>query len=259
MNTGKKIALPQKLWIMVKSLYITIKYSILSIYTAKTGKGRQAMDEVIHQWAKQLLDAVGVRYQVIDLDDLQFQPGTPYIIMSNHASLYDIPLIFMTLPNRSIRMIAKKELFRVPLWGDAMRRSEFVAIDRQDSAQALKDLQVVKTNMENGIIPWIAPEGTRSRHGKLNPFKKGGFMLALQTGATIIPVGIRGAGHILPPDTWDFHYGQTVEIYIGQPIDAKQYTIRTRMALLAAVRQEIEKACGEVEETSQPPTENTDA
>ncbi|MFT3741684.1 MAG: lysophospholipid acyltransferase family protein [Gammaproteobacteria bacterium] len=225
---------------MLKSLYLTAKYSVLAIYQSRKGN-RAATDKVIHDWARGLLETVKVKYQVFGLQSLQLEPGKPYIIMSNHASLYDIPLIFMALPNQSIRMIAKKELFKVPLWGKAMQQSEFVAIDRDNSTQAMKDLEMVKEKMRSGIIPWIAPEGTRTRHGKMNPFKKGGFMLAIQTQATIIPVGIRGAANILPADTWNFQPNQTVEIHIGQPIDASSYTIRMRMALLNAVKDSIEQ------------------
>jgi 1-acyl-sn-glycerol-3-phosphate acyltransferase len=161
--------------------------------------------------------------------------------MSNHASLYDIPLIYAALPG-SIRMIAKKELFRIPLWGYTTKKIEVLSIDRSNSAQAKLDLNYAKEKMRSGIVLWIAPEGTRSRHGKLNSFKKGGFILALETGATIIPVGIRGSDKILPPGTWHFGLNQKVEIHIGEPIDSTQYTLATRNEFIATVRQSILKA-----------------
>lgn len=228
------------LWIMLMTIYITFKYSIVSLYLCRFGT-RKDIDDLTRTWASAILDAVKVHYKVHNPHDVKLLPNHPYIIMSNHASHYDIPLMFMAIPG-SLRMISKKELFRIPLWGHAMKRAEFLAIDRNNSQQALLDLEIVKEKMESGIIVWVAPEGTRSRHGKLNPFKKGVFMLALQTQATIIPVGIRGSGKILPPDTWKFNVGQEVEIYINPPIDSRNYTVATRNEFMAAVRQSIQEA-----------------
>ena len=91
--------------------------------------------------------------------------------------------------------------------------------------------------MRSGIIPWIAPEGTRTRTGEMQPFKKGGFILAIQTEATIIPMGIRGSDKILPPDTWAFHANQKVEIHIGEPVNPKDYA--NAQELMAAVEKKV--------------------
>lgn len=240
MNTLK-----QKLsayWIVTRSIGITIKYSFISLYCSFFGK-RHQVDEVVRRWADALLRVVGAQVAVKNPEAFSLVEGRPYILMSNHASLYDIPIIFKALPG-SIRMIAKKELFRVPLWGHAMKSCEFLAIDRKNSAQAMKDLEVVREKMHSGIMPWVAPEGTRSRDGNLGPFKKGVFMLAIQTGATIIPVGIRGAANILPPKTLNFKTGQVIEVRIGTPVDASSYTVEKRMELLKVVRQQIEEMLG---------------
>jgi 1-acyl-sn-glycerol-3-phosphate acyltransferase len=229
-------------WIMLKTALITAKLSIISIYYCRYGN-RQNVDDLNRRWARAILDVVKVRYKVYDPYQLKLLPNHPYIIMSNHASHYDIPLILMAMPG-SIRMISKKEIFRIPLFGYALKKAEFLTLDRNNSQQALKDLEVVKEKMQSGIITWVAPEGTRTRHGNLNPFKKGVFMLALQTKATIIPVGIRGSGKILPPDTWNFNMEEEVEIHINPPIDTQNYTVATRGELMAAVRQSIAEASG---------------
>ncbi len=226
-------------WIIFRSILVTIRYSIICLYYGRTHQ-RTEVDRSVRNWANKLLQLVKVTYRVHNPHGVHFAPGHAYILMSNHASLYDIPLIFMALPG-SIRMIAKKELFSVPIWGHAMQACEFPAIDRKNSAQALQDLEIVREKMHSGIVPWIAPEGTRSRDGALGVFKKGGFMLAIQTKATIIPISIRGAAAILPPKTLEIRTGQTVDIVIGEPVDATQYTVATRMALLQAVRKQIEE------------------
>jgi 1-acyl-sn-glycerol-3-phosphate acyltransferase len=171
------------------------------------------------------------------------KPGRPHIIMANHRSYYDIPLSFISLPG-SIRMLTKKELFKVPIWGKGMKAAEFISIDRNDLDQALKDLEEARKIMQSGIVLWVAPEGTRSRTGKLGDFKKGGFMLALQTGAIIIPVGIKGSETILPPDTFDFVLGCKIEVNIGEPIDTSLYNIEQKDVLMQNVRNAIEGLAG---------------
>ncbi len=228
----------KNLLIIAQSILITVKYSCLAIYRSFS-YSRSATDLVVYNWSKALLKAVHASVRIHNPHHVSLKSNHPYVLMSNHTSLYDIPIIFMTFPDNSIRMIAKKELFKVPLWGHAMKTSEFVAVDRKNSTQAIKDLEEVQQKMKSGIIPWIAPEGTRSRDGKLGPFKKGGFMLAIQTHATIIPIAIKGAANILPPKTMNFQTHQTVDVVIGKPVDASQYSVKNRMALLQEVHKQI--------------------
>jgi 1-acyl-sn-glycerol-3-phosphate acyltransferase len=199
------------------------------------------MDEYSRRWATNILKLIKLTYTVVDPHQLTLNSNRAYIVMSNHASLYDIPLIMLALPG-SIRMMAKKELFRVPIWGRAMKHSEFIPIDRSHGRRALRDLKYAKKKLEDGIVIWIAPEGTRSRTGRLQPFKKGGFMLAKQANAIIIPVGIRGAGKILPPKTLDLHIKEHVEIHLGKPIDTTEYKVTDRDLLIQDVANSISKA-----------------
>ncbi len=236
----KKANKLQSLWITIRSCCWTIWLSLVTIYLSYFGTPER-IDKLLFNWSRGLLKIVKLSYRVFNPYQVSFEPNKAYIIMSNHASLYDIPIIFVSIPGR-IRMIAKKELFRVPIWGRALKEAEFIMIDRENSAQAIADLAVAKQKMENGVAIWVAPEGTRSRDGKLHIFKKGAFMLALQTGATIIPVGIRGAGKVLPPKTLQYTLGEQVEVHIGKPIDTQQYTRENRNELIRAVRQSIAEA-----------------
>ena len=167
---------------------------------------------------------------------IDFIPGRAYMIMSNHSSLYDIPLIFESLPG-SVRMLAKKELYKIPLFGFALETNDFVSIDRHNRHQAHKDLQQARKKMEEGIILWAAPEGTRSLTGALQPFKKGIFHLAMETEAIIIPVGIRGIHEVLPAKTLHFTPHQTVSVHIGAPIDSRE--MGDRVALMETVAKQI--------------------
>lgn len=95
--------------------------------------------------------------------------------------------------------------------------------------------------MKSGILIWVAPEGTRSKNGKLAPFKKGAFITAIHAKATIIPIGIRGAFEIIPAKTFNINLQQKAEIHIGKPIDASQYTLENRNELIEKTYQAIEE------------------
>jgi 1-acyl-sn-glycerol-3-phosphate acyltransferase len=167
--------------------------------------------------------------------EAQVKPGKPLIVMCNHSSLYDIPVSFLSVPG-SLRMLTKKELFRIPVFSGALRRGEFVSIDRNDREQAIKDLQLAQSMMEDGIILWIAPEGTRSHDGKLGRFKRGGIRLAIQTGATIVPIAIKNSYEIQPGKQVGAVLGKRIQVEIGPGIDAADYTIGQRNELAADVR-----------------------
>ena len=227
-----KASLPRKILIMLVSLYVTLRITIIVLYWTyvKRGYPRKDGDGLLHWWSNGLVNAVRIKKTVFDPFSIRIEPGKRYIIMSNHRSHYDIPLTILSLP-ASIRMLTKKELFKIPLWGRGMA--------------AKQDLKKAREKMEDGIVLWISPEGTRSRTGRMGPFKKGGFILAIEAGAQIIPVGIRGSEKVLQPETWEFFLDQKVEVYIGKPIDASAYTLEHKDKLIEVVRREISVLCGE--------------
>lgn len=233
-------------WIMLLSALYTANACARSVLMRFLGKTNRAwVDSTLHNWVNRLLDLVGVKCQVFNPYGVEPQAGQATIIMCNHSSLYDIPLSFKAFPNHSIRMLAKKELSKIPIMGKGMAAAEFPFIDRKNRHQAVKDLETVRKLLKSGIVIWIAPEGTRSKDGKLGPFKKGAFITAIETKAVIIPIGIRGANNILPARTTRFNINQTAEIHIGQPINAAQYSIENRNQLVEAVRNTIQKLVDE--------------
>lgn len=198
---------------------------------------RKWCDEELQRWTKRMIALLHIQAQVFNPYKTEPQAGCPTIIMVNHSSLFDIPLSLLAFPTQSIRMLAKKELAKIPIFGQGMAAAEFPTIDRHNRRQAIKDLESMQQLLKTGIVMWIAPEGTRSKDGKLAPFKKGGFITAIQTGATIIPVGIRGANTILPARTHQFNLNQNAEIHIGKAIDASQFTLENKDELIAEVFQ----------------------
>jgi len=205
---------------------------------------RAYASRIVHSWARSILRVLQVEYKVFNPHNFEFELDRPYIIMSNHASHFDIPLLYVTFPQDVVAMIAKKELFRIPFWGWGMKISGCVSIDRENKYQALKDLKTAEKNMLEGVRIWVAPEGTRTRTGDMGPFKRGGFKIALNVKAIIVPVTIIGSGKILPPDTLDFSVGEKVEIYIGKPIDTLNYQLDDLSRLMANVADEIKANFG---------------
>jgi 1-acyl-sn-glycerol-3-phosphate acyltransferase len=241
-----KAKLPKKLWLMLVVLYATLRISILNIYKVYIGSGydRAYGDKIFRWYANTLCDSVRMHRTVNDPYNLKLEPGKPYMVMCNHRSLYDIPLSVAILPG-SVRFLTKQELRRVPIWGKALDCGEFVFIDRSDLEKAKQSLAEARKIMKSGVLLWVAAEGTRSDDSKLGAFKKGGFITAIEAGATIIPVGIRGTEKVMPPRKWEFYLDQEVSFNIGTPIDASAYTLEQRDELIEVVRAAIAELTGE--------------
>ncbi len=245
--------LARRIGVVLGSVLVTAGFCIdVLIRAAFRRLDRSRVDRYTRRWSALLLRLVRMDLRVVgqapDLSD-----GRRYIILCNHASHYDIPAIFAAMPG-SIRMLAKSELYRIPLLGITMRTAEFPSINRRKRNQALKDLAQARAMMESGIVLWAAPEGTRSLSGELLPFKKGCFHLALDTDAVIIPVGIRGISKVLPARSWRFNLGQPVSVHIGEPIDTRQYSREQLESLMQLTRQRIQGLLGETvkQEMEQP-------
>jgi len=231
----------KKLIVMARIIVATvIDTSLVAFGCLFCKKNRQHMDKRIGIWNHNMLNIVKTKFQVFNPYNFTFTDDRAYIIMSNHLSLYDIPLIFATFPGASVRMIAKKELFSIPVFGWGIKAGECISIDRNNHRQALRDLETAKQKMLSGIKIWIGPEGSRSRTGKMGPFKKGGFKLALSAKAIIVPVAIIGSDKILPAGTFDFGVGESIQMHICQPVDTSNYSLKELPELMQVVREQIQ-------------------
>ncbi len=196
-------------------------------------------DRRLEGWSKKLLEDAGVELTVRGKENA---PPEAMLVMSNHQSLYDIPVLFQSLPGK-VRMVAKAELFKVPIWGRAMLAAGFVRIDRSDRAQATQTLRDVGgALLKSGTSVWIAPEGTRSKTGELGEFKSGGFRMALDMNLRILPVAIDGTRHVLPAKGALVQTHQKVTVTILPPIDPSVYGEPRRKELMAEVKQAIQSA-----------------
>lgn len=192
--------------------------SVPTVIDALTGRlRREVVNERIMRFARNVVVAADIRIDVTGAENVP--DGGAFVFMSNHQSHLDIPILYWSLPVETLRMVAKTELFRVPIWGRAMRAGGMIEVDRSDRRQAIDSLRRAGEALADGVSIYIAPEGTRSRTGELGPLKKGGFHLALETGTPIIPVAISGSFDILPPESLSMRRGVEVAVHIGAPIE----------------------------------------
>jgi len=153
-------------------------------------------DWVHRTWSRGILGLGGIRVETSGLEHVE--PWSAQVVVANHQSLFDILALFATLPVR-LRFIAKMELSRIPLFSGAMRQAGHVFIDRSNLRQALRAMRAAGRLMrEEGVTLCIFPEGTRSTSGRLQPFRKGSFVLAIETGTRVVPTAIEGGAAILP-------------------------------------------------------------
>ena len=158
--------------------------------------------------------------------------------MSNHESSLDILLGIAAIPC-DIVFLAKKELFQIPIFGWAMQAAGMIKIDRQNSEQAKRSVDnAVKMLKDSKFSTLIYPEGTRTENGKLLPFKKGGFVLAIRSQLPIVPITIMGAGEVLPKGTFNIKKS-TINIIIDKPILTQMLNLNDKEKLLQICREAI--------------------
>jgi 1-acyl-sn-glycerol-3-phosphate acyltransferase len=176
----------------------------------------------------------GVRVETIGLD--RFDHSRSYIFMTNHVSNLDPPIQIPLIPRRTSVMV-KKELFKVPILSRAMHMGSLVPVDRGNRDAGIEAVRAAKAVVEQGLNMTIYIEGKRSFDGKLLPFKKGPFYLAMECGVPIIPMTIVGTHYAMPKARYSIKPGK-VQVIFHDPIDPKDFG--SREDLLEKVREVIE-------------------
>jgi 1-acyl-sn-glycerol-3-phosphate acyltransferase len=177
-----------------------------------------------------LLRLVGIRVCVEGLGNIP--PGV-CIFAANHISAID-PLAFIPAIPRRVAILVKRELFRIPILSRAMRLAQFVPVDRADRESAAASVEVAVERLKQGVSFAVYPEGTRSPDGRLRPFKRGTFVMAIAAGVPIVPVSIAGAQKLMQKGNWKISAGEVV-VRFGPAVDASAYTSERRNELLARV------------------------
>jgi 1-acyl-sn-glycerol-3-phosphate acyltransferase len=187
-------------------------------------------------WSWLIIKFSGITVTVEGLNRLD--PRRQYLFVVNHQSNFDIPVLVQALPQFQLRWIAKKELLWIPFFGWALWAAKHITVDRADALDALKSLKLAKQRIAAGISVVVFPEGTRSTDGKLLPFKRGGFLLALKSKTPIVPVTINGTGKLLARGEWRVRPG-TIDVTIGAPIAAADFRPGGLRGLSAQVQEII--------------------
>jgi 1-acyl-sn-glycerol-3-phosphate acyltransferase len=166
-------------------------------------------------WSRLILATTGVRVDVVGLERLE--PGRTYVFVSNHQSIYDIPILFWSLPYQ-LRIMAKESLGRVPFLGWHLSRTGHMLVDRRHPGRRVFAWASRLTS--NGLSLIMFPEGTRSRDGRVARFKGGSFYLALQAGLPIVPLSVVGSRHVMLKGRLATYPGR-VRLVVHDPIDTR--------------------------------------
>jgi len=197
--------------------------------------GENKVHKIANLWARMVLWLTSVRVEVVGRDNVLMDK--PQIFMANHQSDFDILIVLAHIPGQ-FRWIAKKELFKIPIFGKAMRNAGYIEIDRQNHEKAMQSLDEAAQKIREGKSVVTFPEGTRSKDGTVRPFKQGMFHLAIKAGVPIVPISIIGAHAIMPKRSLAIRPGK-ITMVIGEPLDVSPYTIETRGELIERVRSVI--------------------
>jgi 1-acyl-sn-glycerol-3-phosphate acyltransferase len=185
---------------------------------------------------------IGMKLAGISVDVIgreQLDPTRTYIFMCNHVSNLDPPIVLPHLPGRT-SVLVKKEVFRLPILGRALRMASMVPVDRSNREAAVASIQMAADVMKHGIHMTIFPEGTRSPDGSLLPLKKGPFYLAMETGFPIVPMTILNTEKMMPKGSWKIRSaagtGKKVQLYFHPPVETKGFTDRDELMRVVAER-----------------------
>jgi 1-acyl-sn-glycerol-3-phosphate acyltransferase len=195
----------------------TIVLGTLSIVSSLFERNGHFAHWCARTWSRLILVTTGVRVAVAGLDRLE--PGRTYVFVANHQSIYDIPILFWSLPYQ-LRIIAKESLGHLPFLGWHLRRTGHLLVDRRHLERS-RIFGWASRLTSNGLSLIVFPEGTRSRDGRVARFKGGGFLLALQAGLPIVPLSIVGSRHVMLKGRLTTYPG-SVRLVVHDPIDTRE-------------------------------------
>lgn len=235
----------RSLWVYLNALVFTIFYGgwVLLASFLRSRNAAWVCDNAARQWATSFIRSSGSSVRLTGLDNLRLDG--PQIIVSNHESWFDVFALAARLPVR-YRFVAKEELGRVPLFGAAWRTCGHVSINRKDRSSAADSLGEAGERVRKDALTIVMfPEGTRSDSGKLQPFRKGAFVLAIQTGIPVVPVAIIGSRAVMRKGSWKVGRGE-IEVRIGAPIPVEGLVHKDRDTLRDMAWEAVAELKGEL-------------
>jgi 1-acyl-sn-glycerol-3-phosphate acyltransferase len=187
-------------------------------------------------WARIQLWAAGIS---VSVEGAEHIAAPPYLFMSNHQSALDISVLLSCLPV-PFKFVAKRELFRIPVFGRAIKKAGYINIDRDNPREALKAIEDAVAKIKSGVSVLIFPEGTRSPDGNLLPFMKGAFSLATRAGVPVVPLAVIGTNPLQPPGCAVATQTGRVTVRVGKPIPTGGKGLSYKSGLMGEVRAAIE-------------------
>lgn len=216
-------------WLVVLTIITSLGAIIGSFFDRTGGIGQNCA----RWWGTALLWLGRIPVEVRGLENLT--PGQTYVYAANHRSQFDIFVLLKALPGKFV-WVAKKSLFKIPLFGPALARSGSLPIDRENRQEAIRTLNLAINKVRAGSSMLIFPEGTRADSRELLPFKKGVFVLAFKAGQPVAPVTINGTMAIQPKGALRLRPGP-IQVIISPPIHPQDF--QSKEELMEAVRQAI--------------------
>src|ERR1035437_3512396 len=218
-------------------ILFTIICSVLELLSGAVDRTFTTYFLVSKLFSKGILVISGVKLKITGLENIN--PSGTYVFVSNHSSQFDIPAVQLAAPVR-ISITYKKEINKIPLFGWQMMLGPYIVIDRKNAEKAIKSIHKAKQLMDTKKISvHIFAEGTRSKTGEIQPFKRGAFYLASKVGYPVIPVTINGGSSILPKGKLNIKSG-TMNIHFDKPIPTGNLKTRQdEMQLMETVRNKV--------------------
>lgn len=211
----------------------TVFWASLGIATWPLSPGGNLYLKFARIWSGWILASLWIPWSVEGRGRLDRDRS--YLFMSNHESTFDIFALFVATEH-PLRMVAKKELFYIPILGWSMWMCGFVPIDRSNRERAIESLERAAEKIRKGISVLVFPEGTRNHGRGLLPFKKGGFVMALRAEAPVVPVVVKGTRSIKRKGDFRVHPG-SIEVRFGDPIETVGRGVEARDDLMGEVRE----------------------
>ncbi len=218
----------------------TVVMSILTTVVIVLTRSPKLFDTIVRFFYSGILVLSGVKVNVLGLEAIDFSRN--YIYVANHASYYDIPSVMTGIPDRFIRIMYKKELQKIPVFGWAMKWTRFyIPINRGRGVEAQQSLEKAIERIKNGESVLLFAEGTRTTDGQLQQFKRGAFNIAVKAGVPVIPVTINGSYRIMPKDSLQIRSGK-ITLVVGKPIlPPSENGKSSELQLMEEVHQTISK------------------
>ena len=223
-------------WVLFWGIVASLTLGTLAMLFGILDRSGRITFRICQAWCWVALTIGFVRLKVRGREKIK--KGQSYVIVSNHQSLYDIPVLMNGL-NIQFRWVIKKEILKIPFFGWGLYLGRHVFIDRSNTKKSIKSMRQAMRRLPSGVSVYIFAEGTRTPDGQVQEFKKGGFLMALSGKTPVLPVTINGSWKFMPDrSTMSFTPGP-IEVVVGDPIDTSDYKTKNLDELVEKTRNAV--------------------